>query len=278
MILAHSSTVEHMVVVGSGVATTVVYLWAWTRVPNPRRDGATSFCTAIALLLAATAPSAEARADASFTAHMVQHLLMYCLVPPLLVIARPIAVLSAVLPASARPWMLRLPRPSRSSPLLATVATVAVLYTLHLTPLYDAALDGNGVHIVTHAALLAAGLLVWNVAFKPGVGDGPVRVGIAITLNVPIAILGLILTTSATPFSTHYALTLGETQALADQKAGGALMWIGAMVAGAVLVATTLWRWASREQAIAERMEQLSISSDEARTGLARWADEIGRP
>lgn len=264
MIFAHTSVLEHLATSALMLASVCLYLTGWVRIPLRRTSHAMSFVAGIAIAFVALAPWVESIADRTFTGHMIQHLLIYAIVPPLIVISRPIATVGRVLPTAARRFTHRLPRVSRSSPLLATVFTVVTLYALHLSALYDLALGNELVHAATHFALFASGVLTWNVALKPGVSDGPLRFGIAITMSVPIAILGVILTSADTPLSQHYLGLLGHRGALADQHAGGALMWIGAMVAGAVLVLSTIWRWASHEQALVEHQETLLARRQES--------------
>lgn len=257
MIFSHASFVEHSLTGALMVAALCLYLTGWVQNPLRKASNAVGFASGVSIAFIALTPWLESMAGRTFTAHMIQHLLIYAVVPPLIVMSAPIATMGAVLPLPMRRIMHRLPRVSRSSPLLATAATVLTLYALHLSALYDVALGNNPIHAATHLALFSAGLLVWNVGLKPGVQDGPVRFGVAITMSVPIAVLGVILTSADKPLSQHYSVLLGQREALADQHAGGALMWIGAMIAGAGLVVATLWRWASLEQAVVERRERL---------------------
>lgn len=261
MILAHANAVDHVATSAALVLGAAVYLSAWSHKANRSLPRAAAFCLGLITMQIALSPPAETAADATFTGHMVQHLALYALAPPLLVLGRPILTISRRIPAALHRWSRALGGSAMRAPVVATVASITVLYGLHLTPLYDAALTHEVVHAITHLCLIGAGLLAWQTALRPGIVDGPLRFLVAITASVPVAVLGVVLTTASAPLSTHYEERLGFDQALVDQHAGGALMWVGSMLAGAALVVATTWRWASHEHAIAERSETIRSQS-----------------
>jgi putative membrane protein len=79
--------------------------------------------------------------DDRFATHMVQHLLI----------------------GDVGPLLVALHRPLRARPALALPLWSATLVAWHLAPLYDAALDHEGLHLVQHAMFFAAGLALWSV-------------------------------------------------------------------------------------------------------------------
>ncbi|HXN02010.1 MAG TPA: cytochrome c oxidase assembly protein [Candidatus Dormibacteraeota bacterium] len=82
-----------------------------------------------------------------FSLHMLQHLLLAMVVPPLLLLG---------LPESWR----ALDR-IHVSPLVANVGFNAVLAVWHLPFLYEATLRNQSVHVFEHLSFLAAGVLFW---------------------------------------------------------------------------------------------------------------------
>jgi cytochrome c oxidase assembly factor CtaG len=123
------------------------------------------------------------------------------------------------------------------------------LYLVHLSPLYEAALEHPPVHALEHALFLVSALIFWTpvlaIAPAPYAPGHPVRL-LMLFLALPTsAFLGFILYVMRAPLYAHYAAFPG---ALADQQNAGAVMWIAG--GGPVLVAL-LWcvaDWGTRER------------------------------
>lgn len=110
--------------------------------------------------------------DTSLADHMIQHLLLIMVAPPLLIAGRPVTLL---LHAVGNPWHTRVKRVVRSRTVAAltwpaaglALYTAAVLGT-HLTGLV---LARGAVHDAEHAVYLLAGYLY----FLPVIGSEPIR-------------------------------------------------------------------------------------------------------
>ncbi len=98
-----------------------------------------------------------------FSAHMLQHLLLVLVVPPLLLVGIPEQMASGLL---RRPAIRRLERALRQ-PLVAWVVGVGVLSLWHLPVMYDAALENDSIHIVEHLCFLASAVVFWWPVFTP---------------------------------------------------------------------------------------------------------------
>lgn len=110
--------------------------------------------------------------DVLLSAHMVQHLLLIMVAPPLLVFGRPVTLL---LHATRNPWHTRVKRIVRSRaaaavtwPPLGVGGYSAVVAGTHLTPLI---LATGPLHDAEHVAYLVAGYLF----FLPVIGSEPAR-------------------------------------------------------------------------------------------------------
>ncbi len=269
MMLAHSNPTEHLFVTATAIALVGLYLWSWTRSPAPRGQ-AVAFCLGLATSTLATSSPAERIMEPTFTGHMVQHLLLSLVVPPLIVLGHPLRTLLGP-HGVGRPRRLGgRRRTERTSPgailsLVAWSGSVVVLLGLHTTPVYDAALTNPFVHALTHVSLVGTGIVVWATVLRPGsrrvTGSRPLTVGLALGLSVPVAVLGIWLTTARRPLSDIYVRRLGWDRALADQHAGGALMRVLTMIGGVVLTITAVLRWAQHEQRVVERLESLTDSA-----------------
>ena len=133
--------------------------------------------------------------DDRFATHMVQHLLIGDLGPLLVALAYPL----------------------RSRAALALPVWAAVLVGWHLTPLYDAALHHEGVHLVQHLMFAAAGLALWSVLLGselPTAWKLPYVLGMWIVSLV----LSQVFLWSGHPYYGRYTLD--------DQRAGGGVMLV----------------------------------------------------
>lgn len=164
------------------------------------------------IVLALLSPLDRWAAD-SFSAHMVQHQLLMVIAPPLLILGRPFAALAATLPpAGVRllAWPLRIPPP------LAWLLHALALWLWHLPLLFDAALAGAGVHALQHASFFFSALLFWWAVLRR------VRTGTAVlyvlTTMIHCGALAALLTFAPQP--------LYQDTALAQQQAGGLIMWV----------------------------------------------------
>ena len=245
-----------MIVAGLLVAV-AFYVWGLARAHHARRSiGAapvTAFALAIIALGGVLIGPMDTLSDGSLSWHMVQHMVLVGVVAPLLVLAAPVRVALAALPS--RP-AARLARAFATSPLrwafnpaIAWLQFAAVLYGVHFSPLYQAALENEWIHAGEHALFIASGIIFWTpllaVAPAPHAPSYPVRL-LAVFLALPMsAFLGFAFYVARAPIYPHYAAHPG---ALADQMNAGAVMWIAG---GAPLFAALLWlvaAWGARER------------------------------
>lgn len=131
-----------------------------------------AFLAGLAVIAAAICGSDGVYDDVLLRAHMVQHLLLIMVAPPLLVYGRPVTLL---LHATRNPWHARVIRVVRSKtvtaltwPPFCVALYSAVVLATHLTPLI---LATGWPHDGEHLAYLVAGYLF----FLPVVGSEPAR-------------------------------------------------------------------------------------------------------
>lgn len=246
------------------IATAVViaYLWA-VRTYNARFSQrrysparVTCFALGIATALGVLLPPADAIADASLSAHMVQHLVLTLVSPPLILLGAPL-LLCVTLPS---PTVSRaIGRAVRSpagralfSPVCGWLSLVAVLWVAHFSPLYEAALQNEGIHVLEHGAFFAAAILFWmpivQVGYAPHPLAFPARM-LYLFLAIPQgAFLGLAIYASHSVLYPHYQIGRTFAAAIADQRAGGEIMWIGGGLALFAAFMLTASVWAARER------------------------------
>ncbi len=205
----------------------------------------------------------DALADVALSRHMVQHLALSFVIAPLLLLGAPVRLALSALPPRAASALAALlhSRPVRYAtlPAFAWLQFAAVLYAVHFSALYEAALEHPPAHALEHALFLGSALLFWTpvlaVAPAPHAPPHPVRL-LMLFLALPMsAFLGFALYVTHGVLYAHYASQPG---ALADQTDAGAVMWIAG---GAPLLLALLWcvaDWGARERrlgAAADRFE-----------------------
>jgi putative copper resistance protein D len=224
------------------------------RVPSWR---VASFLVGIAVVIVALASPLGGLVQRSFTAHMVQHLLLTAVAAPLLVLGRPLTV--ALRSAPGRGWVRRGVRSSAfgvlTHPVVAWVTFVGTMYVVHLGPLYEAALRSPAWHAAEHILFLATAVLFW----LPVAGETPApsRLGhgarlLYLALAMPAeGFLALAI------FSASHVLypAYGASGGIEDQRAAAALLWIvGDLVLLAAVVLSAL-SWKADEEARQRRIE-----------------------
>jgi cytochrome c oxidase assembly factor CtaG len=234
--------------------------------PWPARRSA-AFLVGLALLAVSLASGVHRYGETLLSLHMVQHLAMTLVAVPLLLLGAPVTLIlrmtrgrarRAVAAAVASPPVRALASPLVAWPLLAGVMLVS-----HLTGLYDLALRSPLVHDLEHAGYLLAALLFWSpvVGADPGPRAAPVTGIVYILLAMaPMGLIGATLMSAPEvryPAYESAAAALG-TAAIADQRLGAAVMWVGG---GLVLGAAGLlfaWRAVTAEEERAVRRERYS--------------------
>lgn len=216
------------------VAAGVLLLTAWVDRRGrdggvlPRRRRIALWTGVLAGVTAVTGPL-ETAAHTSFTAHMVQHLVLVLVVAPALVIARPDLVALRVLPGGARRRTAiggRTVAPRWPvGPVLAGLLLAGWLWLAHTPAVYDQQLASPLVHALEHAGWVLAGVAVWASLLRP-------RRSTARRVLTPLLVLvGLMPATTILAVSllggeaTRYAHYTGLPGALDDQRLGAAVMW-----------------------------------------------------
>jgi putative copper resistance protein D len=201
-----------------------------------------------------------------FSVHMVQHLLLTVVCAPLLALGAPITLLLRVSsPVVRKRVLLRIlhswPVRVVAHPIVAWVVFAGVMYVSHFSPLFDAALEDEGLHVFEHGLYLAAALLFWwpvvGADPSPWRLPHPMRVAY-VFLGMPwSSFLGLAIFSAPAVLYRHYetvARAWGPAP-IVDQQLAGGMMWV--LGDGAFLVAMLLavWVWLRAEEREGHRVD-----------------------
>ena len=251
-----------MIAASLGAAAIVVYLMAVRaydlrhslRQFSALRVGC--FVAGVVVMVAALLPPVDALADQSFTAHMAQHLSLMLVGPPLLLLGAPLLLCVALPPARIARAIAQVvqhsPIHALFSPVFAWLFYVTTLWAVHLSPLYEAALQHEWVHGLEHALFVLAAMLFWMPVVQVGYAPWPLSYA-ARTLYLflaipPGAFLGLVIYSTRYALYPHYALGRSLAQVLLDQQNGGVMMWVAGGLVLLVALITTIGVWAENER------------------------------
>ncbi len=189
-----------------------------------------------------------------FADHMVQHMLLTLVAPPLLLYAGPITLLlRASSTGTRRRWVLpflhaRVVR-FLAFPVVAWVIFSGVMWGSHFSPLFNAALENEWLHRLEHGLFLSSGLLFWWPVAGPdpspwrmGHGARVLYVGLQMPQNTFLAVA---IAMSSVPLYSHYVTQVrawGPTP-LEDQQLAGSIMWLGGdlVFVSAVILLVLAW-------------------------------------
>jgi putative membrane protein len=159
----------------------LVYARGWIRLhaASPKLISAwrlAGFLAGIAGIWLAIGSRLAAFDDSSLTVHMVQHLLLMSLSPPLILLGWPALPLLHGLPEWAirlivgpvfRSRLFKSLAGAATHPLVCWLAAAFALVGWHTPGVFEAALRLDWLHELEHASFLAAGLLFWWPVIQP---------------------------------------------------------------------------------------------------------------
>jgi putative copper resistance protein D len=284
------------------------YLWGALRVRrrHPRRPWPLTrtilFLLGLVVINVATQSGIGTYDDTLFWDHMIQHLMLIMVAPPLLVVGQPVTLL---LHASRNPLHTVVKKVVRSRPVqwltwpvFGVLAYIATIVGTHLTGFMNLVTEHDAVHQAEHVLYLFVGYLY----FLPLLGREPIRWKVSYPLRLfllfiamPVdAFTGVVLGSYQTdPFVPMDPRSWGPS-AVNDLHEGGAVMWIGGAAIMFAVIMVTFFQWSretrpsagmgwfesARRESIAERITEASPRAaastevaDRVTTGTARNAD-----
>ncbi|HUF50354.1 MAG TPA: cytochrome c oxidase assembly protein [Longimicrobiales bacterium] len=205
----------------------------------------------VLLFLSLNGPLHDLSDNFLFSAHMVQHLLITLIVPPLWLLGLPSWSLRPVL---RHRYVLGLGR-LVTGPLVAFAIYNVVFIGWHFPSLYNWALLNHGGHIVQHMMFIGAALLMWWPVVSPVPElerlQTPVRMLYLFAIGIPMSIVSAIITLaerSLYPWYEAAPRVFSSVSALDDQQLGGLIMWVPGMLVFWIAITILFFRWSSREQ------------------------------
>ncbi|MFN2567775.1 MAG: cytochrome c oxidase assembly protein [Gemmatimonadaceae bacterium] len=184
-----------------------------------------------------------------FSAHMVQHLLLTLVAPPLLIAGTPGWMLRPALgwpvAAAAARWITR--------PAHCFATFNLVLATWHLPPVYNLAMAHHWAHIVQHLMFIAAAVLMWWPVMSPLPElprlSYPAQMLYCFVLSIPMSLISVYIAYADALLYTAYAAAprLWGITPLQDQLIGGLIMWIPGGLFFFGVMSVVYWKWQAHD-------------------------------
>ena len=278
---AHHAAFESLWVSAPLILLATVYLRGWVRVRRldlEKIEGwrGASFVLAVFFIWLAAASPIAALDHELLTVHMIQHLLLMTLAPPLLWLGVPMMPLLHGLPQGFGNVMspfFRSPAIQRlgwaiAHPAVCWLAAAATLVGWHVPAIFALGMRSGLWHTVEQVSFLASGLLFWWPVIKPGRGasngsEWPILLYLFLA-TLPCDILsGFLVFCDRVVYPAYFSSARGiGLSVLADQQCAGALMWTCVtmvyLLAGTVFAARLLSPEASRQYQAAKSDSLLS--------------------
>lgn len=226
------------------------YGFGWRRLTGKRRRLTRStlswqpvcYFLGLATLFVALLSPVDVFDDRSLTLHMVQHLLLIMIAPPLLLLANPFPAVLWALPGRTRRrvgrFLARNSRPRRflwvvTLPGVAWLVYVITLWTWHLPAAYQWALADGPAHDFEHLSFFAASVLFWWPIINPAPHfhrrpSAVFQILYLVAATAQNTLLGALIATATRllyPFYAGAAPLWGLTP-LQDQALAGGIMWV----------------------------------------------------
>ena len=231
--------------------TAVIYLRGWIALRKTRPTQFTptrllSFLAGLTALWISIGSPLDAFADMLLSAHMVEHLILMSVVPPLILLGFPVVPLLRGLPAFVRTAIAGPPLRSKSLrrlahllvfPPLAWILMNAVFLLWHIPAAYDFALEHEGWHDFEHICFLLSSLLFWWCVLRPWPATRRPRdwdiILYLIGADLVNTALSAFLAFCNRPVYPYYVTHSNpfQIQPLPDQVLGAVVMWVFGSVA-----------------------------------------------
>ena len=184
-----------------------------------------------------------------FSAHMVQHLLLLWVMPPLLLWG-----LSGwmIRPAVASLRVLKVAKLVTNPPVAIAIFN-GVILIWHLPVAYNGSLEYHNLHIFQHVTFMMAGVLMWWPVLSPmtelpRLSSGSQMLYLFVQSLIP-AIIGGVITFAGTVLYDYYSMAprVWGISPLIDQQIGGLIMKTAGTIVFIIALTAVFFSWVFRE-------------------------------
>jgi len=242
----HPSTVVGLILLGA------LYLWRARQAgPDEKVSGARKlsfFASLFVIFASLNGPIHDLSDNYLFSGHMVQHLLLTMLMPPLMINGVP-------------GWMLRPLLRNRTigaiarritRPAVCFVIFSVVIAAWHVPTLYNAAMDNHNIHILEHLMFMAAAVLMWwpltsQLPELPRLSY-PGQMLYCFLMTLPMSVVAVYITMSDHVLYPAYSAAprIMQLSPMDDQLLGGLIMWVPGGLIFVIIMSVVFFKWVAR--------------------------------
>ncbi len=206
---------------------------------------------AFVIFIALASPLDEIGDRYLFGAHMVQHLLLTLVMPPLVLLGTPGWLLRPLLEWRLIAFLTR----SITKPIPAYLLFNVIFAAYHVPTLYDLSLQNNTFHIFVHLLLMATAVITWLPILSP-LEELPRlpyshQILYLFFQAIPPTILGAVITFAESVLYPTYlnAPRVFGISAIEDQQAAGLIMWVPGSTIYLFALTIVFFKWFGHEDA-----------------------------
>ncbi len=222
----------------------------------------------LVMFLALVSPLDELGDSYLFSAHMVQHLFLTIVGPPLLLLGTPEWF---VKPLLRNKVVFKIAK-ALTYPAVAFILYNADFWLWHAPPLYNATLENQNIHILEHLTFIVFGILYWWPIFSPSKDLPRLSIGGQILYlflsGMPSVLLGAGLTFSPPLYAPYLAAPrVWGISAATDQQLGGLIMWVPVSILYIIIMSVLFIHWMQQQEAKQLAQEAEAYKKQEAEDG-----------
>jgi putative membrane protein len=205
-----------------------------------------------------------------FSAHMVQHLILILVMPPLLLMGIPDWMLR---PAIRVKWIGIVAR-ALTIPLIAFALNNVIFLAWHFPGPYDLMMRNHNVHVGMHLTIMVTGVIMWWPVMSPLPEmpriAAPLQMIYLFLVGIPMMVSAALITFSGSALYSWYVeapRVFAELSPLEDQRLGGVIMWVPGGLVIWIAITAVYFRWTHRE--VREDEARMNLRPPVTRTGLS---------
>jgi putative copper resistance protein D len=221
----------------------------------PRRRSA-PFLAGLLVMAVATQSGVAAADTTSFTAHVIQHLLLGMAAPVLLALGAPLTLALQSSRRELRAHLIKIlhspPVRLLTHPVTAWAAFGGSMFALYFTGLYAATLRSTGLHDLTHLVFVLSGCLF----FWPVVGLDPIPHRLPYAGRMLYVLVALPFHTIIGVALTTQTKLIAPGLTLSDQQTGAGILWTAGELLGLIAMMIVAAQWMTAEERLAIREDR----------------------
>jgi len=224
----------------------------------------------VIILLSLISPLHELSDNFLFSAHMLQHILLTLIVPPLMIAGIPGWAFKPVMKIKVFAWIARL----LTNPIITFSAFNLVFSFWHFPALYATSVDFHSLHVLEHLMFISTAVMMWWPLMSSSKELPPISEPAKMLYLLGLAIAQILvfapITFSDAPLYEFYvnAPVIWSLNNLQDQQIGGLIMKVGGGVLFMALFIRIFLRWAQNERDNTKSLQkkQIEINSVKNKT------------